>query len=432
MQFAKYLVGVGVFLGLSFGVLSVTLAAATKPMVMPETKAMLSVDSNRVELKRADNANWMVVTEDTEVHVGDTIWTDTPGSATLTFFDQGVLRLDGDTTLVIEQADIDPEHPEIFHGQVFMESGQLWSRMFDFLSPESSYEVRTASTVATVRGTIFSVWQRGEMSGVYVDEHQVHVTNDGEDMMVEQGDFLMMDPAADNLMNVHMNMKDEMQTWVKTNRQRDASFDVDMLNSMKTYVPTIQTDLTLAERLRLALSFKKSELRARFETRQRMSERMEMLKQTSHTESADPTPNTATSPSAPVAATSAPTTMPASTSQLVLISEATDTYFTYQLADWLHVGGLGEIDKDKHTQKITNTKNVTVHVLCMNEQCPMVTNDGYTALSWQQYLDARGACQTNPERDTKSCPYYTIGLFDLFDMTVDTNGALLLKERYTP
>jgi hypothetical protein len=271
------------------GVLTLGVAAATKPMTVPNSPAILSVDSERVELKKSGSDNWIVVNEDTVIGVGDSVWTNTTGGATITFFDQGVIRLDADTTIVIEQAAFDAANPDTFQGSIFMESGQIWSRMFDFISPDSSYEVRTASTVATVRGTIFDVWQRGNMSGVYVDEHTVYVVNNGQDKIVEQGDFMLMDPKADTLMDVYQTMDADMQAWVARNRELDAQYDARMAAELATYVPTPGPMTVLAEKIRLSLSSNDDELAARFGVKQDMYDRWQILSGDQPTTPADPT-----------------------------------------------------------------------------------------------------------------------------------------------
>ena len=253
------------------GLATLAVATITRPFTLPPAEAILSVDSDQVQLKKSGSEAWVVVTQDTEIEVGDTVWTNTTGGATITLFDQGVMRLDADTTVTIEQADIDPEHPEIFHGQIFLEQGQLWSRVFDFISPESSYQVRTSSTVATVRGTIFDVWQHGEMSGVYVEEHEVHVTNAGHEKMVAQGDFMNMDPRANTLMDMNADMSEDMQTWVHKNRECDVKFDQDMAKKLQSAVR------------RKGL--------AKIRARDKLYERMTTLMNKTHEAPTDPTPN---------------------------------------------------------------------------------------------------------------------------------------------
>lgn len=292
MTVPKYALITGLVLTILIGLVGMAIAAVTEPLELPPAEAVLSVDSDQVQLKKSGSETWTVITSDTQVGVGDTVWTNTTGGATITLFDQGVIRLDADTTVTLERADIDPEHPEIFHGQIFLEQGQLWSRVFSFISPESSYEVRTSSTVATVRGTIFDVWQHGEMSGVYVEEHSVHVTNDGHEAMVEQGDFMNMDPRAKTLMDMNATMSDDMQAWVGKNRERDEKFDQAMAKKLQGFARRPSFMQRLAEKVRLAASTEdKAELEARFKARAMMHERMTTLTTKKHEKPADPTPN---------------------------------------------------------------------------------------------------------------------------------------------
>jgi|GEM_PF-2546814 len=164
---------VGVFL---LGGLTMAMAAVTSPLEFTDTGAQLSVHSGIVELQKSGSTIWIDVMEPTDVYAGDTIRTGTESEASINVYDQGVLHIAQNSTLTLEESVWDPAEPNVFQGEIFLEAGNLWARLFDFVSPASDFEVRTSSTVATVRGTTFWVGAlAGDTSRVYVDDHTVDV-----------------------------------------------------------------------------------------------------------------------------------------------------------------------------------------------------------------------------------------------------------------
>ncbi|MEK7183779.1 MAG: FecR family protein [Patescibacteria group bacterium] len=191
MKSLKIFAALVLVVGFLLGGLTMAMAAVTAPLVFPEAQAELSVRAGSVELQKSGSATWVEVTEPVDVVVGDSVRTGEDSDADLNLYDQGVLHLAENSTMTIDESFWDPENPQIFRGEIFLEAGNLWSRLFDFVSPQSGFEVRTSSTVATVRGTTFWVGSFADKSSrVYVDEHTVQVrsTVDRSSLEVTEGE----------------------------------------------------------------------------------------------------------------------------------------------------------------------------------------------------------------------------------------------------
>lgn len=188
-KLAGGLVVIGVFLGLG---LLVTSSMVTKAWEFPEMQAELTAREGKVELEREGELVWVEVTEPVEVFAGDSIRTGPDSEATINLYDQGVLHLAPESVMVLDASVWSEGDPEVFQGEVFLKSGNLWSRLFNFVSPESGFQVRTSSTVATVRGTTFWVGALpGDTSRVYVDNHvvQVRSISTGKELDVTEGEM---------------------------------------------------------------------------------------------------------------------------------------------------------------------------------------------------------------------------------------------------
>lgn len=265
---------------LAVGGLSVAIAAVTAPPNLSDETATLSVQGGTVQLLPSGASDWQTVASDTEVHPGDQVKTGADGSASINFFDQGETRLDVNTTITITQAQWDANQPDVFNGNVLVQTGRLWSRLFDFISPKSSFDVQTTNTVATVRGTIFSVWAAADgTSGVYVDEHAVHVTSGSSAEDVDEGWLMKVTPSADHgsaQMDKTQGLDAGWQAWVKLNRMRDTAFDQQVMLKMKTRMHGGSPFLGMAQQMRLMMtidSAKRDALQQDFQLRQRMIQR---------------------------------------------------------------------------------------------------------------------------------------------------------------
>ncbi|MBI4150559.1 FecR domain-containing protein [Candidatus Woesearchaeota archaeon] len=102
------------------------------------------------------------------LYVGDVIATGADAKAQVVFSDSAVLRLDANTEITIKGT-------TDTNVAVFQSSGQTWSRVLH-LSGISDYEIETATTTASVRGTGFKVKVNKDDTEVAVGEGEVEVS----------------------------------------------------------------------------------------------------------------------------------------------------------------------------------------------------------------------------------------------------------------
>lgn len=215
------------------GTLSAAIAAVTQPVEFAPRDAVLIVENGLVEVKRAGESQWSTVEDEVSVGTGDSVRTGEGGFASINAFDQGELRLDENTEIVFDNLFWNELDPDVFNGSVTLKTGRLWSRLLDFLSPDSSYEVNTNSTSATVRGTAFMITTGGgEDDSVYVDESTVAVrpiTKNAENYqrLVTEGRKVRVTKLEEQgqlLVVPSQRYTQSEQKWILQNRERDEVF----------------------------------------------------------------------------------------------------------------------------------------------------------------------------------------------------------------
>lgn len=280
MKSFRALVVVVLIVVVLLGGLSLAMAAVTAPLKFPEAQAELRARAGTVEYQRSGSTDWVTVDEAAEVFPGDSVRTGDNSDADINLYDQGVLHLAENSLMTLEEALWDASQPQVFEGEIFLEAGNLWSRVFDFVSPESNFEVRTSSTVATVRGTTFWVGALpGNESRVYVDNHAVEVrslTGSGT-LDVSAGEMVRLDRVGQraNLQFVEPPTGQDLEI-IEKYREWDQEFEAEVLarqlefaHQVRKFDPesSLYNFQRLSERVRLALTAndeKREALRERF------------------------------------------------------------------------------------------------------------------------------------------------------------------------
>jgi len=128
----------------------VTLSAVALPVYGEDAGTIAVVDGN-AEIGR--DGTWIAATAGAAIAVGDQLRTGNPGRMRVVFRDDSVLVLSDDTTLVVDEQVFDPGATESVFNLL---QGKLRSVVSHYYGTAgSSYEVRSASAVAGVRGTEF-------------------------------------------------------------------------------------------------------------------------------------------------------------------------------------------------------------------------------------------------------------------------------------
>ena len=89
---------------------------------------------------------------------GDAIRTGSGALAEITYFEGSTVRIEAHTELVVEKLSSSPDGGTVV--AMWQAAGRTWHVVTKLITGGSRYEVRTPSSTATVRGTIFAVGTR--------------------------------------------------------------------------------------------------------------------------------------------------------------------------------------------------------------------------------------------------------------------------------
>lgn len=149
-----------------------------------QTKPWIEVLSTSVwELDPATQEPLNDLVTGDELEPGTVIATNNAGFAIIHFPDGSKARLANNTELKIEQAEYNPETGSLL-AKFKLESGAVWSKVFDLATPESAWQVETSTAVATVRGTAFDSRVINGQSWFIGAEHNVRLQPLAEDGQV--------------------------------------------------------------------------------------------------------------------------------------------------------------------------------------------------------------------------------------------------------
>src|SRR5207247_7692998 len=98
------------------------------------------------------------------IAAGDTIRTESAAAADTTYFEGASVRLEADTQIVVESLRTEADGGTVIG--MMQTLGRTWHVVTKLISGGSRYEVRTPSSTASVRGTIFSVDVHADADGL--------------------------------------------------------------------------------------------------------------------------------------------------------------------------------------------------------------------------------------------------------------------------
>ena len=133
--------------------------------------ARLLVGEGRVETSM-DGESWEEIESEAVVEMGAWLLTGEETRAAVVFADGSVMKLDSQTQVQIRNVEFDGQK---LSADVFQLFGNTWHRVRKLLDAHNDYSVETPTTVATVRGTVFSVGVEQGLTEVVVVESQVEV-----------------------------------------------------------------------------------------------------------------------------------------------------------------------------------------------------------------------------------------------------------------
>lgn len=132
--------------------------------------ARVTLVSGEPIIKRALTADWELVEMDMLLYPKDEIKTDEDSFLEIQYEDGGILRLDSETELSIEGG----EKKQV----LTLWTGKIYNKIRRLYSKESSYEIKTPTGVAGVRGTEFTLSHRYQQTRVAVFDGVVEIENE--------------------------------------------------------------------------------------------------------------------------------------------------------------------------------------------------------------------------------------------------------------
>ena len=97
------------------------------------------------------------------INAGDTIRAESGAAAEITYFEGSSVRLEADTQIVVESLRTEADGGTVIG--MMQTLGRTWHVVTKLISGSSRYEVRTPSSTASVRGTIFAVDVHADADG---------------------------------------------------------------------------------------------------------------------------------------------------------------------------------------------------------------------------------------------------------------------------
>lgn len=228
----KLLVALGLIVLVGGGYVAVTSSSGPATLPTEELKQpWVEVLSPRLTLVNSSStAEIRELKTGDEVAAGSTLKVDASGLANLYLPNGSVVRLDHDTVLTITEADYNPK-TESIAVRLSLSVGKIWNKVVSLATPDSHWEVETANTVVTVRGTAFGVSadKKGK-STVVGSEGKVAAKkkNQTNEVLVVADTFLAVEKSATTTENLLVKkVTDEIthDAWVTNNKGEDKKLE---------------------------------------------------------------------------------------------------------------------------------------------------------------------------------------------------------------
>lgn len=203
--------------------------------------AQLRIRDDAISVKHG--SDFLAAQEGEDLRSGDEIRSDPSGRAQVEFFDSSVVRVDGDTHLVLREVSDSATTRQVVLQIV---TGRTWNRVSDQTSDRDRFEVRLPNGVARVRGTTFMVDCR-QQDTCYVlgfDGTTELESVTGTQQNVEDGDCVRV--AADGLSTCEEKALGLVDAWVNENLADDQRLALRRTPSTPRATPEETADATFA------------------------------------------------------------------------------------------------------------------------------------------------------------------------------------------
>lgn len=228
------------------------------------TSAWIEIQSGQVLLQKIGQSEELINGD--LVYAGEKIATGRNAKAIIHMPDGSLLRLDENTTVTLSALSLDTsDHTLVV--QIGLSVGRVWSKVIGLATPKSTWEVKTANTVATVRGTAFGMGFKNGETWMLGSEHTVAVAAlnpdtkekiEKSEVLVEAGKLIILNDTLASLasatsstttlqQNISTPSKSFMSDkWIDSSRNADKQYD----NIVQKIKSSTASDEAVREELR--------------------------------------------------------------------------------------------------------------------------------------------------------------------------------------
>ncbi|MFZ2804656.1 MAG: FecR domain-containing protein [Patescibacteria group bacterium] len=199
----------------------------------PTPQVTLQVDAQPVQVQRAGQTAWTNGNTGDVLLPGDSVRTAPSGAASLEIFGQGESRLAANSQVTIQSAQHATESGMPLVVDLQLVSGRVWSRVLRLFDAQSTYDVRTDTVVATVRGTAFDMNVQATGTVLWVSSAAVQVSAAKQGSLapsadsqttVSEGLMANFDPDGKLLSSQAISDSAKQTDWFISNSNRDTAF----------------------------------------------------------------------------------------------------------------------------------------------------------------------------------------------------------------
>ncbi len=206
-----------------------TTISSVEDLLAPPVAADYYEDTNRIEVDSGSvtiirsTGEEEVITDESNVGVGDTIIVGEESEATLYWFDDSISRLSAGTEITIDTADYNPENINETDIGFEVVSGEVWSKVQNLVDKDSEFLSYSGDIVAGVRGSTYNHKVSNGKISVSSIMHAAYVENkNGERQTIVSGEKAMMDEEGSTNIEVENILPETMNgKWFRENFIQD-------------------------------------------------------------------------------------------------------------------------------------------------------------------------------------------------------------------
>jgi len=179
-------------------IISFPLTAYSETQTSTEQTTKLEINKGNVEVKKKGDESWGEAEDGIKLKAGDSVKTLESSRAIINYFDGSITRLGPKTEVLVEESAESGEQQGGVLFSIKQIAGNTWHRVKKLFGGESRYKVKTPTSVATVRGTVFRVdVDENGQTIYYVFDGEIEIEPEiGEIIHLSTGEKIIVAPGV--------------------------------------------------------------------------------------------------------------------------------------------------------------------------------------------------------------------------------------------